>query len=77
MRIVRLLVILLSLSLLLVLAPMALAQSETTGDLTGTLTDASGAVIPDSLVTITGSFGEIKEAKTNAQGQYRFAVAAW
>ncbi len=74
MRILKLLVVLLSLSVLLVLAPMALAQSETTGDLTGTLTDASGAVIPDSPVTITGSFGEIKEAKTNAQGQYRFSL---
>ncbi|MGE0455316.1 MAG: carboxypeptidase regulatory-like domain-containing protein [Vicinamibacteria bacterium] len=51
-------------------APAALAQS--TGNIYGTVTDDSGAVLPGVSVTLTGAFGT-RTTTTNADGAYRFA----
>ena len=37
------------------LAPSLVAQSTSTGALTGTVTDASGAVVPNVTVTVTSA----------------------
>jgi len=56
----------------LVPARMA-AQTQTTGDITGTVTDPSGAAIPDAKVTIKSvEKGWVQESLTNASGVYRF-----
>jgi len=51
------------------------AQSIISGDITGTVTDPSGAVLPSAVVTLlnTGT-GTTQSAVTNAQGVYRFAL---
>jgi hypothetical protein len=59
---------------LLSLAP-ALAQSTTAGDITGVVTDQSGAVVPNAKVTATNqSTGAQSSVTTNAEGAYRFAL---
>ncbi len=51
------------------------AQTASTGALSGTVTDASGAVIPNAMVTITSAdTGQVHTASTNASGQYQFAL---
>lgn len=48
-------------------------QINATGSLIGTVTDKSGAIIPNADVKITSTeTGAIREAKTNESGQYRF-----
>src|SRR5579875_2561835 len=43
------------------------------GSLTGTVADASGAVMPNLTVTLTNQgTGEVRSATTTAQGEYRF-----
>jgi hypothetical protein len=49
------------------------AQTSTTGDITGVVTDPSGSVVPDATVTLKDQTkGATQESKTNAQGTYRF-----
>jgi hypothetical protein len=51
------------------------AQSLITGDITGTVTDAQGAVVPDAKVTLNNpDKGITKETKTNSSGVYRFSL---
>lgn len=58
--------------LLLPAAPAALAQS-TTGDITGTVTDASGAIVPNATVTLTNlGTRETRKAQTTQAGDYTF-----
>src|SRR5215831_11317558 len=53
----------------------ALAQSLTTGDITGIITDPSGAVLPNAPVTLTNTqTGTTSTLKTNASGSYRFSL---
>ncbi|HTW67023.1 MAG TPA: carboxypeptidase regulatory-like domain-containing protein [Bryobacteraceae bacterium] len=57
--------------LLLALTVPAFAQT-TSGELTGTVYDATGAVVPDATVTATNqSTGVVSTATTTAGGQYR------
>src|ERR1700748_3733758 len=58
----------------LLLAPSAPLHAQTAaGTITGAVTDASGAVIPDAPVTIeTPVSGLKRSAKTDAAGQYKF-----
>jgi len=49
------------------------AQTAGTGALTGTITDASGAVIPNATVTTTSlDTGQVRAVMTGADGTYKF-----
>ncbi len=49
-------------------------QSIISGDITGTVTDPSGATIPDATVTLMNvSTNASQKTTTNAEGSYRFA----
>lgn len=51
------------------------AQSITSGDVTGTVTDPSGAVLPNAAVTLKNdNTGTTQNAPTNGAGQYRFSL---
>ncbi len=53
----------------------AAAQSLITGDITGVVTDPSGAAIPNATVTLKNSeTGATQTRTTNGQGAYRFAL---
>ncbi|MGA2213567.1 MAG: carboxypeptidase-like regulatory domain-containing protein [Bryobacteraceae bacterium] len=61
--------------LLLVLAWSLTAQTAATGALQGTVTDASGAVIPNATVSLTSTAtGQERTATTGADGTYRFPL---
>ena len=67
----------LSVTCLLVLTPMLLAQSLITGAIVGTVADPSGGVMPGSTVTLTNNgTGASEERLTNGQGDYRFPLLA-
>ena len=60
---------------LLVLVTFAAAQSIVSGDVTGTVTDPSGAVVPGATVTLKNADnGSSQTATTNNAGVYRFAL---
>ena len=62
-------------ALLSVWAPILIAQSAGTGALTGTLTDASRAVIPNVTVTLTNvDTNQARTAVTAADGNYKFSL---
>ncbi len=55
--------------------PSAMAQSATTGALSGTVTDSSGGVISNATVTATNvGTGQSRTAKTDANGSYIFSL---
>jgi hypothetical protein len=57
------------------LVPSLVAQSLVSGDLTGTVTDPSGAVVPDATVTArNNSTGQTLNTTTNSRGAYRFSL---
>src|SRR6476661_2403582 len=61
---------LISLSLLLVFATGAVAQSNT-GSITGVVTDPNGAVVPNAAVTVTNQgTNEKRTAQTDGEGRY-------
>jgi len=54
--------------------PLA-AQTTTTADALGVVTDTSGAVVPGATVTIkSADSGDVRTETTNDQGQYRFPL---
>ena len=58
-----------------VIAPSLMAQSLVSGDLTGTVTDPSGAVVPNAQVTAkNAATGATRTTNSNASGAYRFAL---
>lgn len=60
-----------NLLLLLAVASSLFAQTAGTGALTGTVTDATGAVVPNATVTATNSdTGQVRTAKTGGDGAY-------
>jgi Carboxypeptidase regulatory-like domain/TonB dependent receptor-like, beta-barrel len=60
-----------ALCVLLCAGAMAFAQSSSTGDIRGTVTDSSGAVIPGATVTVVNiATGELKVFTTNGTGIY-------
>ena len=67
--------ILAALFCLFTIAPKAaLAQSSSTGTVSGTVTDNTGAVIPDATVTLTNTAtGSARTATSTSSGQYIFA----
>jgi hypothetical protein len=61
--------------LLWLAAPSAHSQTMTTGDIVGTVTDASGAVVPTAKVTAKFvATNEAHTANANGSGQYRFTL---
>ena len=59
----------------LLLAPSLLAQSLVSGDLTGTVTDPSGAVVPNATVTLKNNeTGATRTSTSSASGAYRFSL---
>lgn len=66
---------LLSLALCLVFAPAGLAQSLVSGEISGTITDASGAVVPNATVNLASTETGFNESTTtSAAGTFRFAL---
>ncbi|MBZ5622593.1 MAG: carboxypeptidase regulatory-like domain-containing protein [Acidobacteriia bacterium] len=64
-------------ALLICCAPLAFSQTLTTGDVTGVITDASGAIVPGAAVTLKNvDTNEARTAATNEAGQYRFSLLA-
>jgi hypothetical protein len=62
------------LTLLVYTAPIA-AQSVTSGDVTGTVTDPSNAAVPNATVTLKNrDTGATQTRSTNGQGYYRFQL---
>ncbi len=61
--------------LLTVASVPSYAQSLTTGGVSGNITDATGAVIPNATVTLTDlDNGAVQTASTNGSGEYRFSL---
>ena len=70
MRLVALIVM-----LLIAAAPVVLAQSAGTSGLTGTVTDPSGAAVPNVTVTLTSTdTNQARTAVTGGDGQYKFTL---
>jgi Carboxypeptidase regulatory-like domain/TonB dependent receptor len=71
----RVFVVMLLLTLLVGTASQVIAQSVTSGDIAGLVTDPSGAVIPNANVTVkSGEKGNTLSQPTNARGVYRFSL---
>lgn len=59
----------------LLLGHISAAQSLTSGGVTGTVTDASGAAVPNATVTLKNQdTGSTQTATTNDTGAYRFSL---
>ena len=57
---------------MLVVTPVGRSQTAGTGALTGTITDPSGAVVPNAMVTATNlDTGQARTATTGADGTYK------
>src|SRR5580704_3308992 len=68
-----LLLTILSMLIALCTGPGLRAQSQTTGDVTGTVADQTGATVPDAKVTLKdNSKGTLQETDTNRDGVYHF-----
>ena len=60
---------------LFVLVPALVAQTNTTGALAGTVTDPSGAVVPNVTVTATNTdTSQARTTTTSAEGSYRLGL---
>src|SRR5579862_1950270 len=58
-----------------VMAPSMMAQSLISGDLTGTVTDPSGAVLSGATVAIkSDATGAARTTTTSSNGTYRFSL---
>ncbi len=63
------------LALSIAMSASLFAQTIVTGEIAGTITDPSGAVVPNATVTAkSDAYGNTSTAKTNTQGEYRFAL---
>src|SRR5271165_4887092 len=61
----------------LAFAPGLFAQSATTGAITGTVTDSSGAVVPNATVTVTNiSTAQVRTVTTGSSGAYTVGFLA-
>lgn len=63
------------LPVLLSLSAVAFGQSLTSGDISGTITDASGAAVPNATITLTNrDTGAKQNTTSNSTGSYRFSL---
>jgi len=68
------LLLLTALTLLVTFQAQSFAQSITSGDVTGNVTDPSGAAVPGATVTLTNAAtNSLQKSTTNGSGEYRFA----
>ncbi len=58
----------------LAVAAGAAAQSATTGQVAGTVTDPTGAVVPGARIVLKSQAGQPREAGTDDQGRYLFTL---
>ena len=57
-----------------VTAPIALSQTNTTGDVAGTVADSSGAIVPGATLTLTSlATGAARSTTANSAGEFRFS----
>src|SRR5215470_20152107 len=71
----QLLLILAASLVAIVLTIPACAQNLTSGDVVGTITDPSGAILPNAAVTLKNSgTGQTQTTTTNMTGAYRFSL---
>ena len=69
--------VLLLLGIFIASIPLVIAQTASTGALSGTIKDTSGAVIPNATVTITSAdSGQKRTAQTGSDGAYKFSLLA-
>src|SRR5579864_2026503 len=62
-------------AVLVLCAPLAFSQTITTGDVTGTVTDSTGAIVPNATVTLRFvDTNDTRTAASNQSGQYRFSL---
>jgi len=59
---------------LVIWAGVALAQSPTTGEIAGQVTDPQGAAVAKATVTLTAPSGQVRESVTDGSGRYRFPL---
>src|ERR1051326_1036005 len=63
----------LSFVIAIVLLPACFAQTVTTGEVTGTASDTTGAVVPSAVVTLKSvDTGETRAVVSSSTGLYRF-----
>src|SRR5262249_18453381 len=66
---------LLLLGILIAFGGVAAAQTVVSGELTGTVTDPSGAVVANAKLTLTSeATGEVQSSVTGPAGQFRFSL---
>jgi hypothetical protein len=66
---------LVTLAIIAFATPLLMAQSLVSGDISGTVTDPTGAVVPGATVVIKSvDTGTTQTATTNASGVYRFSL---
>src|ERR1700686_2517345 len=66
---------LMAVMIMVLLTAVAPAQSTQTGDVTGTVTDPSGAVVPGASVTLKSlDTGGSQSTTTNQSGDFRFTL---
>ena len=62
-------------SILILITPLGMAQSLTSGDISGTVTDPSGAVVKDAIVNLKSlDTGAAQTSATGDTGMYRFSL---
>lgn len=62
-------------SIFILITPLGMAQSLTSGDISGTVTDPSGAVVKDAIVNIKSlDTGAAQTSATGDTGMYRFSL---
>ncbi|HEV3329664.1 MAG TPA: carboxypeptidase-like regulatory domain-containing protein [Bryobacteraceae bacterium] len=67
--------VVLAIALSIAFAPCALAQSAGTAGLSGTITDASGAAVPNVAVTLTNAdTNQVRTTSTGSDGVYKFSL---
>lgn len=76
MRIRRLMMLVIGVGLLGFLMQLSYAQTATTGQIAGVVTDPTGAVVIGAKVTLTSDAGVQREMETGSNGRYAFSLLA-